>query len=84
MLTVAVSPDHRLCGLGRGLLAAAETELIASGIAQVHLEVAADNKAALALYEALDYQTTGVRKGYYKRPESAQMDAVMMVKRLST
>ena len=83
MLTVAVSPDYRRCGLGRDLLTVAEADLFGSGIAQVHLEVAADNKAALALYEALGYQTIGVRKGYYQRPEGLRMDAVMMAKRLS-
>jgi ribosomal-protein-alanine N-acetyltransferase len=64
------------------LLAAGEADLRLSGIAKTHLEVAADNIPAAALYAALGYQTAGVRKGYYSRSEGVRVDAVMMVKGL--
>ena len=82
LLTVAVNPDDRRSGLGRALLAAGEADLRLSGIAKTHLEVAADNIPAAALYAALGYQTAGVRKGYYSQSEGVRVDAVMMVKGL--
>lgn len=46
--------------MGQGIAAARQ-----AGVAKIHLEVAAHNHAARALYEKLGFFTTGRRKSYY-------------------
>lgn len=83
LLTIAVHPDHRRRGLARGLLMSAEDALMADGARLIHLEVAADNPGAIALYEAQGYRVSGRRKQYYRRGPAERVDAVMMVKDLA-
>lgn len=78
LLTVAVHPEHRRKGIARYLLMAAETALAAEKILKIHLEVAADNAGAIALYQALGYQVIGRRKQYYRRAAGDRIDAIMM------
>ena len=47
------------------------------------LEVAADNLAAIALYQATGFAKVGVRKGYYPHPDGAK-DALVMRRTLNT
>jgi ribosomal-protein-alanine N-acetyltransferase len=47
------------------------------------LEVAADNLAAIALYQATGFIKVGVRKGYYPHPDGAK-DALVMRRALNT
>jgi ribosomal-protein-alanine N-acetyltransferase len=54
----------------------------ARSAATAHLEVAADNAAALALYDGAGYRRTGLRRGYYRRGDSTPIDAVLMAKAL--
>lgn len=82
LLTIAVHPDHRRCGLARDLLTSAERMLRADGALRIYLEVAADNPPAIALYEALQYQISGRRKLYYRRAAGDRIDAVVMAKDL--
>lgn len=82
LLTLAVHPDHRRIGLGRALLATAEEALAIEVVTMIHLEVAADNAAAIGLYQASGYQIGRVRKDYYRRG-AARVDAVTMAKQLS-
>jgi ribosomal-protein-alanine N-acetyltransferase len=42
------------------------------------LEVAEDNAAALALYTAAGFATTGRRRAYYRRPGGLLVDALML------
>jgi ribosomal-protein-alanine N-acetyltransferase len=74
VLTLAVAPAARRQGQARALLAAAIARL---GDAEVFLEVAADNDAAIALYQAAGFQPVGRRRGYYARPAGA-VDALML------
>jgi ribosomal-protein-alanine N-acetyltransferase len=83
LLTIATHPDHRRQGLARTALAAFESEARARGAATAHLEVAADNAAALALYDGAGYRRAGLRRGYYQRADSTPVDAVLMAKALS-
>jgi len=48
----------------------------AGGAKAVFLEVAADNAAALALYQEAGFETVGVRRGYYPRPGGGAADAL--------
>ena len=50
------------------------------GALHATLEVAADNRAALALYGACDFQTAGTRRGYYRGGQ----DALIQWKRIGT
>jgi ribosomal-protein-alanine N-acetyltransferase len=82
LLTIATHPGHRRRGHGRAALAAFESEARASGAAVAHLEVAAGNAPALALYDGAGYRRTGLRRGYYRAPDGAAVDAVLMAKAL--
>ena len=70
LLTLAVVPQARRQGLGRGLVAA----VLAEACGPMFLEVAADNAAALALYAALRFLPCGRRRDYY----GAGRDAVVL------
>lgn len=65
LLTLAVAEAARRSGLGRALMEGMHRALAEAGIRAVHLEVAAGNHAARALYAALGYGQTGLRRGYY-------------------
>jgi ribosomal-protein-alanine N-acetyltransferase len=82
LLTIATHPGHRRRGLGRAALAAFESEARARGAAIAHLEVAAENAPAIALYDVAGYRRTGLRRGYYRSADGAPVDAVLMAKAL--
>ena len=85
VLTVAVRPAARGRGLGRALLEAAQLAAAEAGAAVLHLEVAADNAPALALYARAGFTPTGRRRGYYPRGGGAPaVDALLMSRRLNT
>jgi ribosomal-protein-alanine N-acetyltransferase len=76
ILTVTVDPTARRRGWGAALVE------MAAGIAraaafEMFLEVAADNVAAIGLYQAAGFGRVGLRKGYYPHPDGAK-DAVVM------
>lgn len=83
LLTIATCPIRRRLGLGRARLASFEAEALTRGARTAFLEVARDNAAALALYETAGYRRTGLRRGYYRRPEGAAADALLLRKPLS-
>lgn len=62
---LAVDPQHRQFGCGGRLLRALLQQAHQQGARQATLEVAADNAAALALYAAEGFTTTGRRSRYY-------------------
>ena len=62
---LAVDPQHRQIGCGGRLLRALLQRAHQQGARQATLEVAADNAAALALYAAEGFTTTGCRSRYY-------------------
>jgi ribosomal-protein-alanine N-acetyltransferase len=82
LLTIAVLPEHRGAGLGRALLTAFEAQAARAGARIAHLEVAADNHAAHALYIRQGYAETGRRKGYYRQPDGHRTDALTMARAL--
>ena len=65
---IAVDPEARRGGLGRDLLVAVMEHARERGCTVVELEVAAQNSAARALYEALGFRQVGLRRGYYRQP----------------
>ena len=78
ILTIAVAPHARRKGIGLALIRAAEKALHAHGATSLFLEVAADNKAALALYERAHFEPVAVRPGYYLREGGPPMDAQIL------
>ncbi|QDC11356.1 GNAT family N-acetyltransferase [Oceanicola sp. D3] len=82
LLTLAVPPDARRQGRGRALLAAYHDAASARGASTTLLEVAANNAAAIALYTASGYGEVGQRKAYYRTPDAARIDALVMTRAL--
>lgn len=76
LLTIAVLPAARGRGLGAALLDACLAESAALGARRLHLEVAAANSPALALYARAGFVETGRRRGYY----GAHGDALTMAR----
>ena len=73
--TIAVAPFARGIGLGRGLMHALITQARRRHVAELFLEVRADNPIARALYASLGFVEIGVRRGYYQ-PDG--VDAISM------
>jgi ribosomal-protein-alanine N-acetyltransferase len=67
VLTLAVLPAARRCGLGGRLLGAGLAWAMAQGAVTMFLEVAEDNAAALALYSGAGFAQVGRRPAYYRR-----------------
>jgi [ribosomal protein S18]-alanine N-acetyltransferase len=73
--TIAVSAEHRGKGIGRALFTELLDEARRRGVAEVFLEVRADNPVAQHLYETRGFRAVGVRPRYYQ-PDG--VDAVVM------
>lgn len=82
LLTIAVAPEARRQGLGAGLVARFLAEAAARGAEAAHLEVAADNAGAIALYEGAGFGRAGLRRGYFQLPGGQRIDALVMTRRL--
>jgi [ribosomal protein S18]-alanine N-acetyltransferase len=77
--TICVLPNYRRQHFGRDLMEGMFALLHKLNSNKVFLEVASQNAAALALYEAYDFQRQGLRKAYYANGD----DAITMVKVLT-
>lgn len=78
ILTLAVHPSARRMGVARGLVDAFFDAARTRSADMAHLDVAADNAAAIALYRACGFAQTGLRRGYYHTVGGAAVDAVLM------
>lgn len=74
----SLATDRRARGhkLGEHLLLSAEAQALAQGSLFMRLEVAIDNRYAIALYERLGYRQFGLYKEYYEN----KVDALRMQK----
>jgi [ribosomal protein S18]-alanine N-acetyltransferase len=82
VVTLGVQTERRRQGIATRLIEAlAETARLA-GARLMHLEVAAENTAALALYRKLQFKERGRRKGYYVTAHGAPADAVTFARAL--
>ncbi len=77
VLTLATVPQFRKRGVAKRMIQSAESYLVALNVSAVHLEVAADNDAAIGLYVAAGFRQSGLRKGYYVRG-ATRIDAILM------
>lgn len=82
LLTLATDPAHRRQGHGRGALKAFEAEAARRGAGRAFLEVARSNAPAIALYQAESFSLAGTRPGYYRAPDGASIDALILTKTL--
>lgn len=76
ILNVAVARAWRRRGTATMLIRAAMERARNAGAKQVHLEVRASNRAAIALYEGMGFRECGRRPNYYRDPVE---DAVLLV-----
>ncbi|MCA9071315.1 MAG: GNAT family N-acetyltransferase, partial [Planctomycetaceae bacterium] len=55
---VGVIPEHRGLGLGRALVLRSLEGFRSTGLKRVYLEVTADNKQAVTLYQSIGFKLT--------------------------
>ncbi len=79
ILTFGVLPAMRRTGIGKALLLSSIQELEQKKIVRIALEVAHDNKDALALYQNTGFNIVGDRSGYYVGVDGP-VDAFILVK----
>jgi ribosomal-protein-alanine N-acetyltransferase len=72
--SLAVNPEHQGQRVGRAMLQASLTQILAKEISNVHLEFRKENTSAQKLYSSLGFTITGTRRNYYGK----QQDAVLM------
>ena len=80
VLNLAVLPEQRRRGIGRGLLEEALAQGRAQGARQCWLELRASNAGALAFYRAQGFEESQRRPRYYRQPEE---DAIVCVRHLA-
>ena len=78
ILTIAVMQAHQGSGIGRRLMEEALRLVYREGVDTLHLEVEADNAAAVGLYRSLDFETVGERKAYYSQGHAEGRTALVM------
>ena len=77
LLTIGICPHSRGQGLGKLLLQEALSSPYLAEIKEIFLDVAEDNRVALALYRAMGFEEFGRRPNYYPRGE-ARIDALAL------
>jgi [ribosomal protein S18]-alanine N-acetyltransferase len=82
LLTLAVAPEARRRGLGRKLVSRFLYQARLRGAERAFLEVAADNPAAIALYESTGFSKVGQRRAYYATPHGNRIDALVLARDL--
>jgi ribosomal-protein-alanine N-acetyltransferase len=82
ILTLVVDPQYRRSGYGRLLMEEALRHAYRDRAEAVFLEVDESNRAAVALYSALGFETVGRRARYYERQDGPAGSALVMRLRL--
>ena len=83
ILSVALERTARGRGAARLLMAQHLQGLAHAGAVRVHLEVEEGNAPAFALYRRFGFTQSGLRPGYYARPDGSRATAVSMTKELT-
>ncbi|MBT3701603.1 MAG: ribosomal protein S18-alanine N-acetyltransferase [Alphaproteobacteria bacterium] len=83
IITIGVLPQCHRQGVGQLLLTQILDQTGEAG-AEIFLEVAANNKAALKLYLKHGFAEAGRRKNYYKRGNGDRVDAMILRRPAST
>lgn len=80
LLLIGVRPDRQGNGVGTGLLAWGENQLLQRDLQAQVLEVRPSNTGAIAFYRRWGYEQIGVRKGYYPAGRGQSEDALVLQK----
>jgi ribosomal protein S18 acetylase RimI-like enzyme len=80
LTSVFVRPEYRRRGLGRLLVERVIQE--ATSVRSIRLDVVAESKAAIALYESLGFRVYGVQEGAYRLGERT-WDLLLMTRDLA-
>jgi ribosomal protein S18 acetylase RimI-like enzyme len=83
LYSIAVSPETGRSGVGRSLMHASEKAAIERACILLRLEVRADNRGAIALYEKLGYRKFGVYERYYEDEQAALRFEKLLVAQIS-
>lgn len=67
LLTITVHPDARRQGYAKQLMQTGQQFAAKKGVQVIFLDVAEDNRPAIALYKSLGYEPFGRRPAYYRR-----------------
>lgn len=78
IISIGVAPEWQKRGVGRRMVEGLVRAARRAEVKRVFLEVATDNLAAGALYTSLGFVPAGGRKGYYKRPDGTNVDAIIL------
>jgi [ribosomal protein S18]-alanine N-acetyltransferase len=78
IITLGVVPEQRGSGAATTLMRAITARAGELGAGDMLLEVAEDNPAAIALYQSAAFAPVGRRKNYYRAPDGAGVDAIVM------
>lgn len=78
ILTLAIDAKYRRRGLAQTLLDKTSTQLAASGVERLFLEVDSENDAAIALYKKHGFAQVGRRRNYYRRDGHPARDALCL------
>jgi ribosomal-protein-alanine acetyltransferase len=78
LLNMAVLPELRQQGLGRRLVSTLLAYADGKGVERLFLEVRASNMPAQTLYRRCGFAVCGRRKQYYRAPNRAREDAILM------
>lgn len=77
LFNLAVDPDYQRQGLGRSLLQHLIQRMTNKSVSTLWLEVRQSNLAAIALYQALEFNQVSVRRNYYPTADGRE-DAILM------
>jgi len=78
ILSIGVAPEWQRRGIGRSMVEGLARAARRAEVKRLFLEVANDNKPAVALYESLGFTPVGGRKGYYERAGGESADAIIL------
>lgn len=76
VVSVAVLPEHRQKGIGRGLVEESVAGVKLKKADELYLEVRCSNNEAIRLYEKLGFGTKQRLKAYYRDGEDAYLMAI--------
>ena len=82
ILTLATHPKMLRQGLSSTNLQTLETRAVERHASSILLEVAADNYAAIALYQKPGFAQIASRQAYYERTNNTTVDALILQKKL--
>ena len=82
LLTIATHPSFQRQGLALRLMQEWHDQAIVLQATRAFLDVAADNIAAISLYNRCGYRQCGLRRAYYARETGQKTDALVMECRL--